>query len=311
MQRRALVIVNPQSAGGRTAKRWPTVEALLRERLGPLDVEATRAARDAERIAREAARAGVERILIAGGDGTLSEVATGLLRNGLAEYAELGLLPLGTGGDFARGLGIPTDLEAAIACIAEGAPRKVDAGRVTYQGADGPRTSYFVNVASIGISGLVNERVRDSSRALGGTVAFALGAVRAIFEYESRHVVIRVDGEVVHDAPLVLAAGANAPFFGGGMHVAPGAEVDDGLLDLVAVGVLSKPRLVALLARGYKGEHVDHPVVTQHRGRVIEAEAAEGDVPVELDGEPLGTLPARFEVLPKALTFLAPTKTPA
>jgi YegS/Rv2252/BmrU family lipid kinase len=311
MQRRALAVVNPQSAGGRTAKRWPALEARLRERLGPLDVEHTRGPRDAERIAREAARAGTERIIVAGGDGTLSEVATGLLGNGLGEYAELGILPLGTGGDFARGLGIPADFDQAIDCIAGGVTRKVDAGRVDYRGADGPRTAYFVNVASFGISGLVNERVSGSSRALGGTLAFALGALRAIFEYESQHVVIRVDGEVVHDAPLILAAGANAPFFGGGMHVAPGAEVDDGYLDLVVVGALSKLRLVALLARGYRGEHVHHPVVTQHRGRVIEADALEGRVPIELDGDPLGSLPARYEVLPGALRVLAPAMSAA
>jgi YegS/Rv2252/BmrU family lipid kinase len=298
--------VNPQSAGGGTAKRWPALEAHLRRRLGPLDVEHTRGPRDAERIAREAVRAGIERIIVAGGDGTLSEVATGLLGNGLGGYAELGILPLGTGGDFARGLGIPADPDAAIDCIADGVPRKVDAGRVDYRAADGPRTSYFVNVASFGISGLVNERVSGSSRALGGKVAFALGALRGIFEYESQRVVIRVDGEVVHDAPLILAAGANAPFFGGGMHVAPGAELDDGYLDLVVVGALSKLRLVALLARGYRGEHVHHPAVTQHRGRVIEAEAPEGRVPIELDGDPLGSLPARYEVLPRALCFLAP-----
>ena len=308
MERRALVIVNPQSSGGRTARRWPAVEARLREALGALDVEVTRGPRDAERIAREGARAGVERIVVAGGDGTLSEVATGLLANGLGDYVELGVLPLGTGGDFARGLSIPSDVDAAIACIARGPSRKIDVGRVAYQGEAGPRTSYFLNVASFGISGLVNERVRTSSRALGGSVAFALGALRAIFEYESRPVAIRVDGALVHDAHLVLAACANAPYFGGGMHVAPGASVSDGAFDLVTVGSLSRLRLVALLARSYRGEHVNHPRVSQYRGRVVEAEAPAGSVPVELDGEPLGTLPARIDVLPGALRFLLPAE---
>lgn len=276
----------------------------MRDVLGPVSVEHTQGPRDAERIAAEAARAGFARIIVAGGDGTLSEVATGLLTNGLGDRVALGVLPLGTGSDFARWLGVPKQIDAAISQLATGSSRKLDAGRVTFVDKSGPRTRYFVNVASFGISGLVNEQVSRTSRAFGGTVAFAIGSIRGILQYQRQHVVVRVDGEVVHDAPLILAAGANAPYFGGGMEVAPGARPDDGCFDLVIVGAVSKLRLVVLLAQSYRGRHVAHPAVTQHRARVIEAEAPEGRVALELDGEPLGWLPVRYEVVPGALTFL-------
>ena len=117
MARRTLVIVNPHSRGGVTGRRWQALERRLREVLGALEVEPTRRARDAERIAREGVRAGIERLVVVGGDGTLGEVATGLLSAGLGGYAELGLLPLGTGGDFSRTLGVPADVEGALRSI--------------------------------------------------------------------------------------------------------------------------------------------------------------------------------------------------
>jgi len=304
---RTLVVVNPRSRNGATGRRWRGHEARLREVLGPLEVEHTRGPRDAERLAREGVRAGVERILVAGGDGTLSEVATGLLAADLASYASIGLLPLGTGGDFARSLGIPRDLEGALACIAQGNTRKVDAGRARFLGADGAdRTAYFVNVSSFGISGLIDELVNRTSKRLGGTLSFLVGTLRAIFQYRSIRVAIRVDGELVHDAGLILATGANGRYFGGGMQVAPEARIDDGLLDVVIVADLPIPKLLAKLPKIYAGTHLADEAAVLHRGRVIEAEALPGRVMLDLDGEPLGTLPVRYEVLPGALTLFGP-----
>ena len=140
---RTLVIVNPFSRDGATGRRFAGIERRLREVLGPLEVERTRGPRDAERLAREAVRAGVERLIVAGGDGTLSEVASGLLGAGLGAYARIGVLPFGTGGDFVKTLGIPRDLERAIACIAEGKVRRIDASRVTLRGEEGRARVYL------------------------------------------------------------------------------------------------------------------------------------------------------------------------
>lgn len=307
MAQRTLVIVNPRSRSGATGRRWPALEARIRSVLGPVEVEMTRAPRDAERLAREAVRAGVERLVVAGGDGTLGEVASGLLGAGLAGYAEIGVLPLGTGSDYARSLGLPRDFEAALACIAAGATRRVDAGRARFRTRGGEeRVACFANVASFGISGLVDEIVGRTTRIFGNGTAFLVGALAAILRYRSERVALRVDGELVHDAELVLATGANGRWFGAGMQVAPQAVLDDGLLDVVVVGALSRPRLLAKLPKIYAGSHLRDPAVRWTRGRVIEADAPPGRVPLELDGEPLGMLPARLEVLPGALRVVAP-----
>jgi YegS/Rv2252/BmrU family lipid kinase len=303
---RTLVILNPMSRSGATARRWPALEAKLRAALGPLEVERTRGPRDAERIAREGVRAGSELLVVAGGDGTLSETAAGLLGADLARYARIAPLRLGTGGDFARGLGIPASLDAALERIAAGKSRTLDAGRVSYRDQAGrPATTHFVNISSIGVSGLVTRLVNEAPKALGGRVSFLVGTLRALARWRAAPVRLRVDGELVHDGPMDLAAVGNGSYFGGGMQVAPDARPDDGLFDVVWIRGSSRVKLVRKLPLLYQGRHVALPEVSVRRATLVEAEPGqpEADVRIEIDGEPLGGLPARFELLPGALTL--------
>lgn len=302
MPERTLVIANPKSASGATGRRWDHIERSLRAALGDLGVERTRGPRDAERIAREAVRAGVERLIVAGGDGTTGEVVSGLLAAGLGAHAQVGVLPLGTGSDLGRSLALPRDLDAALALLAEGRTRAVDAGRIEYEGRDGTRrTSYFLNVTSFGISGLVDELVVRAPRALGGTFAFLVASLQAIARYRSSPVEIDVDGQRIHEGPLVLGVAANGAYFGSGMHVAPQARIDDAHLDVVVVGGLSKLGLLANMPSIYRGTHLSNPAVSRARGRRVEARATAGEVWLDVDGEPLGTLPAAIELLPEAV----------
>jgi len=308
MQRPTLVVLNPKSRNGATGKRWQSIEARIREALGPIVVETTRGPRDAERIAREGVRAGVERILVAGGDGTTGEVVTGLLDAGLGGACAIGLLPLGTGGDLARGLGVPRDLGAALARIAGGKTRRVDAGRAEYTTPDGERRWVgFLNVASLGVSGLVTRLVNDAPKALGGRASFLIGTLRALARWQSRPVTLRLDGEVIHAGRLHLATAANWQYFGGGMRVAARAEIDDGLLDVVIIPDLPKLELLRRFPLLYSGAHLDLASVRCLRGRCLEAEAAPGSVYTEIDGEPLGMLPARYEIVPGAITLVGVT----
>jgi YegS/Rv2252/BmrU family lipid kinase len=305
MPLRTLVVVNPASQGGAARRRFEALLPRIREALGDCDVEWTRGPRDAERIAREGVRAGVERVVVAGGDGTLSEVVTGILAADLGRYAEIALLPLGTGGDLRRTLGVPSDMRGALEALSRGGRRSLDAGRATYRDrSDREATVYFVNVASLGISGLTTELVNRAPKALGGRVSFLLGTLRSIASYRAHPVRLRVDGAVVHEGPLVLATAANGRFFGGGMQVAPDARPDDGLLDMVVIPGFSKLRLVMELRRIYRGSHLGVRGVLALRGKLLEAEPLGPEAPwVEIDGEPLGRLPARFEVIPAALTL--------
>ncbi|HEX9814721.1 MAG TPA: diacylglycerol kinase family protein [Myxococcota bacterium] len=305
MSMRTLVIVNPKSRNRATARRLKSLEAKLRCALGPLDVECTRAPRDAERIAREGVRAGVERVIVAGGDGTLSEVVTGLLSADLGGYATIGLLPVGTAGDFARGFGEPRDLDAAIDRLAGGRTHRVDAGRVTYRTVGREAvTSYFANIASLGLSGEVAELVNRTDKRFGGRLSYLLGAVRGVARYRSERVSISVDGECVFEDALAIAAVANGPCFGGGMRIAPGARVDDGVFDWVIVPAMSRFSLLRKIPLLYSGSHLRDPRILSGQGRVIEARAMSGPVRIDVDGEALGGLPARFEILPNAITLL-------
>jgi YegS/Rv2252/BmrU family lipid kinase len=299
-----LVIVNPASRHGGTGQRWKSVEDRLRDALGGIEVEHTRGPRDAGRIAREAVRAGVERLVVAGGDGTVSEVVSGLLAADLGDHAQVGVLPLGTGGDLSRSLGAPREVDGAIEGLRHGATRRIDAGRIRYRGRDGSsETSYFVNVASFGISGLVDELVTQAPRALGGSFAFLVATLRGIARYRFGDVTLRLDGKEVHRGPLSLAAFANGRYFGGGMQIAPEARLDDAALDLIVVEGASKVRLLSRLPSIYRGRHLAEEGVSSYRGQRLEAETEGTAVWLDVDGEPLGTLPAAIEVLPGAITL--------
>lgn len=300
-----LAILNPNA--GNASRILGRVETRLRESLsdilGGLEIERTRAPRDASRIAREAARAGVKRLIVGGGDGTLSEVVTGLLAAGLGQETEIGILPLGTGCDFARTLGIPLAPERAIELLATGVCRRVDAGRIEHRGRGGEeQTLYFLNEASFGLSGLIVESVNRQSNKLGPRASFVLGSLAAIARHPQPEVVVRVDGQEVHSGRAALVLAANGRFCGAGMNMAPGAECDDGLLDVVVVEALSRPRLWYNLPSLYNGRHVNHPAVSVHRGTRVEAEAVgESRALLDIDGEAAGEVPVRIELLPRAI----------
>ncbi len=302
MPPRTLVIVNPQSRNGATRSIFLRLEDRLRTRLGSIEVDWTKAARDAERIAREGVQAGVERILVAGGDGTVSEVISGILAAGLGEAVEVGVLPLGTGADFVRGLGMARRVDRAIEEVAAGRVRLVDAGRVVYRDREGEeRISYFVNSATFGVSGLVCEMVNHTSKRLGGTVSFLTGTLRALARFRPTRVELRLDGQLIYTGGIALATASNGPYFGGGMRATPRARLDDGLLDVMIVPGLPKGELIRRLPRIYLGTHVGVAGVEYHQGRELEAIPLLGTTRLEVDGEPLGVLPARFNVLPRAL----------
>ena len=298
--------MNPAARGGAGRRAFERLLPRVRETLGDVEIESTRGPRDAERIAREGVRAGIERVVVAGGDGTMSEVASGLLEAGLGQHAELGILPLGTGGDWVRSLGIPHDLEAALERIAQGRTARVDAGRVRYRGRSGKEArTWFVNVTSFGISGLTTELVNRAPKFLGGRLSFLVGALRSIVAYRPVPVELRLDGETLHEGPLVLGAAANGRYFGGGMCVAPDARPQDGELDVVAIPGFSKARLLVELPGLYRGTHVGVEGVVTGRGRSLEALPLSEDAAwIEVDGEPLGRLPARIDIAPEALRVL-------
>lgn len=302
----AFVIVNPASAGGRTARTWPALAARLRA-LG-LDFESafTTGPGQATELARQALDRGHELIVAAGGDGTISETAGGFFEAGepIPTRARLGILPTGTGGDFRRTFGIETGVEAAARTLLHGVPRAIDAGRVTFAAEGGRRVLPFVNIADAGYGGEVVHRVNRGPKF--GPATFKVAALRSLLAYRNAPMVVVVDGER-HELRAQQVVVANCQYFGGGMRMAPMADPGDGLLDVILVGDVSVLETLRGLREVTRGTHLHagNPKWSQHRARRVEVSSP---VPVRLDvdGEQPGMLPATFEVVPAALTLMTP-----
>jgi diacylglycerol kinase (ATP) len=309
---RTVVIVNPKSQGGKLASRWPEIAETL-TRAFPYDDVMTQGPGDATRLAREALKAGAERIVAIGGDGTINETVNGFFENGkpIAPTASLAIVPFGTGGDLRRTLEVPNDAAGAARVIAANHTKKVDVGKLELTDHDGkPALRMFINIASFGVSGHLDRMINAGGKKLGRLGYFTTG-VRATLSYKNQRVQLIFDGDA-NDRVEVTSynvAVANGKFFGGGMKIAPDAELDDGKFDVVVVGDLGVMQLMTGFARQvYSGAHLKTKGISVRRAKVVEAEAVNPNDKVEfdVDGEHLGRLPARFEILPAALSLVVP-----
>lgn len=308
-----LVIVNPASAGGATGRAWPTLASELHRHFGAFAVAFTARGGEAVEIAEREAREGRRFVIACGGDGTISEVANGILRSGSG--SELGVLPSGTGGDFRRTLEVPTRAADAARHLREGKTRALDAGRVTFLNERGDKESrFFLNVASFGMGGEVIRRVKareglpaGAACLLGGKLSFAAAALQSALTFEKPSVRVSLDGGAESQLTVANFCVANARYFGGGMKIAPNAKLDDGLFDVVAVGDVSAATILTNSYRLYLGTHLGMSEVNHAHARKVSARSASVDVvKLEVDGELAGRLPAEFEMLPRALRVRCP-----
>ncbi len=289
-------------------RRWAGLASRLREALGELDSVFTAGPGDATKIAWREAGAGRTLMIACGGDGTISEVADGILAANAGGATDLGILSRGTGGDFRRTLDLPADPVEAAHRIRAGGLRVIDAGRARYIGHDGePAVRHFVNVASFGFSSAVASRANASSKRFGARAAFLAATVRSLFSYDNTDVWLATDRGPRQRRRVLMAAAGNGCYFGGGMRICPDARLDDGELDVVVVGDFSRVRVLVEVRRLYDGSHVALEDITSARARILEAVPVDPDaiIPVELDGDTPGRLPATFEILPAALRVRA------
>ena len=312
----ALVIVNPTSAQGRTRSTWPRVASDLRTHFGPFNCVFTEKGGDAKRLAVDGAREGRQLIIACGGDGTINEVANGILESGVD--AELGILPSGTGGDFRRTLGLPTHTATAARSLRMGLTRRIDVGRVTYQTKDDlQETRYFLGVASCGMSGQIIKRVKaektqwlpfDSSRWLSGRLTFANATLQTTLASVNTPLIYKIDDGEERRLTVANFCIANARYFGGGMKIAPRALLDDGRFDIVIIGDLSPFEIIANAHRLYAGAHLSMKQVHHAHATRVHLKPARNNarVALEVDGELPGHLPATFEIIPKALRIRVP-----
>jgi len=309
------VVVNPHSAGGKTARQWPEIVQAVERRLGSVQPCFTEKKGDGIGITRELLREGYDLIIAAGGDGTVNEVANGFLENDRPVRADscLGILPVGTGSDFRKTLGIDEGIEASIETLAADSPLLMDVGKVSFTGHDGsPCSRYFVNVASFGLGGEAATRSQNAARRLGGRAAFLWATFRTTLGYSGKKVRFMLDGSPLPKEYLVThVALGNGEFQGGGMHPCPKAVLNDGLLDVTIIEYLNLFEIARDIHILYSEDvyAYRHPKVHQFRAKRIAAESNE-PTHLEVDGEPLGRLPLETEILSRCLRVMVPAKSP-
>ncbi|MBO0684612.1 MAG: diacylglycerol kinase family lipid kinase [Candidatus Dormibacteraeota bacterium] len=304
-----MIICNPASGGGRTGRSWHEIASQVRSAGVDFDDALTTCPGEATELAGAAAAEGRRLVVVAGGDGTVNEVANGLLRAAEqgAVAPRLGVLPTGTGGDFRRSFGIPDDLAAAARVLREGRTRRIDAGRIACVDGEGrDQLMHFVNIASAGIGAEVMRRVRHGPRVINGEVTIQLASLTVLLRWRNRRIRALIDEERLEVVAQQVVV-ANCQYYGGGMRVAPRAVPDDGLLDVLVVGDVNLLDNARGMPKLRSGTHLDeeNPKLTYRRARRVELESAEL-VRVEVDGELPGGLPATFEVVPGALELVVP-----
>lgn len=320
---RARLILNPSSGTDKAPDFLPGINQGLRERFGMMEIVMTTGARDGEAAAEQAVRDGCDRIFVAGGDGTLNEVVNGLVTAEALDQVSIGLLPLGTGNDFARMLHLSEEPEAALASLYDGREVRADVGMLNGRA--------FVNTSGGGFISEVTQALDDRLKSIAGKLAFLIAGGQVVLEYEPVAVRIKVpagdfkplsydaedgpaegegwrtvDGVRVLDTRPHLFAVCNAKQIGGGRLIAPHARIDDGWLDVCLVDAMPTLEFIALLSKVAGGSHLEDARVRYFRARSMEM-TFERPVKVNTDGELLEAATCRYGVLPGAARFLAGT----
>jgi len=298
----AKVIVNPVAGASSTRRKWPIISRLL-DRVGlPFDFEYTEGVGHAIELARIAASDGYRYLVAVGGDGTVNEVANGILHSTNASTTSLGIVSTGTGSDFIRSVGISRDYAAACSALTGSRRLSIDVGVVEYQSKGQTLERFFINTAGVGFDAAVVKETERLPKYFGGTIPYVAGVLRTLLTYKNKPVVVKVGDEVENYRVLNVTV-ANGGYMGGGMHIAPQAEMGDSLLDVVVIGDMGKLEVLKKFPTVYKGTHINHPKVTMKKGTDINIESSEA-VMVYADGELLGECPASFRVLPGALSLV-------
>ena len=306
MQKKIFVVVNPASSHGKTGKRWAGIKNQLHAGGLHFDYALTKGPGDATGLCRNALQAGYNILVTVGGDGTLNEIANGFFAvdGETRKGAAVGLISMGTGGDFARTLKLPRNVPEAVQRIARCQLHCLDVGSITFQGAGGETTKrYFCNIVDVGLGGYLVNRASNQTKALGGKVFFLLNTLVSLALYQNQEVSVVVDDSIRWQGKAVTIVAGNGQYFGGGMRITPLASPDDGLLDFLFITDMPKVKLMANLYRVYKGKHLEISGVELFRGKKIRIESS-AEILLEMDGEQPGKTPVEIEVMPQMLNYI-------
>jgi diacylglycerol kinase (ATP) len=289
---RIIILLNPTAKRGKARRLLECALRIFRQQKVHFEVRESQSSQHLTELARRACEEKPELIVSAGGDGTHHYVINGLFGSEIP----LGLLPMGTGSDLAKGLGMPTDVQAAAAALLRGQVREIDVARAG--------TTIYGCIAGVGFDSTVTRYANEHARWLGGSLAYTWSLLCCMREYRPQQLEIIADGESFRGEVLFAVVGNNASY-GGGIRLAPRAVLDDGMLDICIVPYMNRLELLRWVPRAYRGEHLNHPRIKYFQARKITLHATSR---MELfgDGEFLQELPASIEVVPHALRVIAP-----
>ena len=293
---RARLILNPSSGKERGPEYIEVLTSRLREKYDEVDMSVTTGDGDAERASPLAVADGCEALFVAGGDGTLNEAVNGLASAGVLDRLVVGVVPLGTGNDFATALGIPDDVDEALDVLLQGRELRVDLGEVNGR--------VFVNTSGGGFIAEVSVAVTPQLKTIAGRLAYLIGGAQALMEFEPVHATVTVQpGGRTLTHGLYAFAVCNSRLIGGGRLIAPEAVVDDGLLDVCLIEEMSALEFVALARKVSDGDHVNDPRVLYMQVESLSLEL-DRSIKVNTDGEVFEGRRCDYRVLPRAARFL-------
>ena len=296
---RWFAVLNPISGRGAAARDRASIESAWRSHGLELQIAVSEYAGHALPLIAQALDAGARRIVAIGGDGTMQEAVNAIRQHGSADDVILAPMPVGTGNDWCRSLATPRDYRTVAAWCAAGKTRRVDIGFAEFADGDGSR--HFVNVAGAGFDAYVIEQMPDRRF---GVLAYLFAVLKGLAAYRPVAMRVRAESDTL-DGRMFVAFACNGAYCGGGMHVAPPADLRDGLFDIVVIGDLGRLDVLASLRRLFDGTIAAHPRVKTLRAASLTIDGPER-LAVEADGELVGHTPVTLRVLPRALTVIAP-----
>ena len=303
---RVHAIVNPHSAHGKAGKQWPLVLEYLNNSGFDVTWQLTERQWHAYHIAKAYTEKGAEFLISVGGEGVMNETLNGIFAaaGSSNRLPCLAMIPIGTGTDLSRTLRIPKEYHGAVDIIKHGKELSMDVGRITFYLGDRIWSRYFINAADAGLGGSVARITNTIPKVLGGFLTFLLSSLAGLLSFKPMALKLSLDGRLLDSGFMTIVAMLNGQFFGGGMHAAPMALVDDGILEFIYVKDATFFKVVSkVLAKVYEGEHLAYHKVHACRGKELIVEGEKAFL-ADVDGEVEKAQKMRVEVLPKAIGIL-------
>lgn len=304
-----LIIVNPNAGNGKGKEDWDTISGLLKEKGIPYSYKLTERKGHATELAALAIEEGFRKIISVGGDGTLNEIVNGVFSNNICPTTDvsLAIIPVGTGNDWGRMFGIPSDYKKAIDIISENKQLVHDVGVITYHNGQEKKTRYFINIAGLGFESVVVKKTNDQKdKGRNGKLIYFYNLLTSLLSYKNTKAEITVDGKKVTADVFSINVG-NGRYCGGGMRQTPKALPDDGLLDLTIINGMGKLEIIRNLKILYDGSILDHPKINGFRCKNINV-TSNSIIYTEADGESLGHTPVEFTIIPSGIYMVYGSK---